>query len=123
MSARDRADQLRGLPDLWREIQPWLVLAGEHAADELRWFALDLDDYCGPGIEAEMRRKFAAGEREHGRDWLDMTRQQLLKEIRAEVIDLVLYRAMILARWQDTPEGEVALPPFTTNSDPGDEQA
>ena len=73
----DRTDQLRALPDLWREIQPWLVLAAENAAADARWFACDLDDYTGPGIEFHMRRKFAAGEAEHGRDWLNMTRDQL----------------------------------------------
>lgn len=120
---RDRADELRGLPDLWREIQPWLVVAAENAAADARWFALDLDDYTGPGIEFQMRRKFAAGEAEHGRDWLNMTRDQIVVEIRAELMDLVLYHAMILARWQYQPEGAITVPPFTTNADPGDEQA
>lgn len=123
MTTHDRAAELWAMPDMWRAIQPWLVLAAENAANDARWFALDLDDYTGPGVEAELRRKFAAGEAEHGRDWLHMTQDQVREEIRNELRDLVLYHAMILARWQDTPDDAVSVPPFTTNADPGDEQA
>ena len=115
----DRASELWATPDLWREIRPRILEAANDAAGAAMTFALDLDDYSGPVIEAEMRHKFLAGEQEHGRDWLQMSRSELEQEIRYELMDLVLYHAMILARWETVS----STPPFESNTDPGDEQA
>lgn len=115
MSRRDRAAELWATTDMWPDIQRHIPAAVADATESLRWFALDLDDYTGPTTEAAMRRKFAAGEAEHGRAWLHMTRDELLAEIRAELMDLVLYHAMIRTRWVDEPD-------FVCHVDPGDEQ-
>lgn len=115
MSEHDRAPELWKTNDMWHEIERHIPAAIADATESLRWFALDLEDYTGPTAEAAMRQKFAAGEAEHGRDWLHMTRGELLREIRGEVMDLVLYHAMIRARWVDRPD-------FACHVDPGDEQ-
>ena len=114
----DRAPLLWILPDLWPEIQPRILEAATLASTASMAFALDLDDYRGPSIESAMRRKFLAGEQEHGRDWLRMSRAELEQEIRYELMDLVLYYAMMLVRW----ESASTVPPFETNRDAGDEQ-
>ena len=116
MSRRDRAAELWKTKDLWPEISRHLSDAARDAAEASRHFALDLDDFLGLRLERELRDKFAAGEAEHGRDWLHMTRDELLAEIRAELMDLVLYHAMIRARWVDEPD-------FVCHVDPGDEQS
>ena len=114
----DRAHYLSGVADLWSVIQPELLDAANDAAEAMRHFALDLDDYTGPSMELSMREKFLAGELEHGRDWLRMSRDDLRREIRNELRDLVIYHAMIRARWVDID------PPadFICHVDPGDEQ-
>jgi hypothetical protein len=75
----DRADALRSMPDLWPVIRENL---GTHQFDEI-----------------ELEAKFRKGEAEHGRDWLNMTRAQIEREILAEWLDLCLYTAMIRARF------------------------
>lgn len=75
----DRANELRNMPDLWPIIRQHL---GQHRFSE--------DD-----LEA----KFRKGEAQHGRDWLNMTRRQLEREVESEWLDLALYTAMIRARF------------------------
>jgi len=77
----DRADTLRSMPDLWPVIRENL---GTHRFDE-----------------KDLEAKFRKGEAEHGRDWLNMTRAQIEREILAEWHDLCLYTAMIHARFKD----------------------
>lgn len=109
MSPRDRAAELAGVRDLWPVI---LAEIPEARADVLADAAADL-----AGIpEAELEEKFRKGEAEHDRGWLRMSREQLEREIRAELADLILYRGMVRARWR------VSAGAFTTNADPGDEQ-
>ena len=120
MTARDRAAELAAAPDLWPEIRLRLWEAADDAADAARHFAYDFDDYQHHTMRNALEAKFRAGEAEHGRDWLTMTREQLQEEIRNELRDLVLYHAMILTRWVD--DAPSAASPFLTNRDPGDEQ-
>lgn len=82
MLPHDRADELRNAPDLWAIVKQHIVF--------------------GFFTEAELEAKFRKGEAEHGRDWLDMTREQLRAEIDAELKDLTIYQAMIDARWDDS---------------------
>lgn len=96
VSAPDRADELRAMPDLWPEVR-------RHVTSTFP--------------DAELEAKFRKGETEHGRDWLNMTHADLLAELRAEYLDIALYLGMIRTRWT-MPDA----PPFTTNTDPGDEQ-
>jgi len=100
MLTYDRADELKTMPDVWTEIQPHLDQAASDAISLVTFFAHDLDDYLGPSLRLALELKFRNGEDEHGRDWLDMTRDQLDEELQNEIIDLIVYRAMILARWQ-----------------------
>lgn len=107
MSERvDKADELRGMPDLWPAIaaQVGSAYTDAYVSAELSWLWMSL-----PMLEEKFRR----GEAEHGRDWLNMTRDQLHAEITAELLDLVLYHAMARARW---PRSAVI-----TDRDPGDE--
>lgn len=93
----DRANELAELDDLWPVIQ-------KHAIN-------------GYFTNEELEAKFRAGEKEHARGWLKMTLEQMEAEIQAELKDMVIYRAMIDARWP-TSDGIV---PFASNEDPGDE--
>lgn len=93
----DRAPHLKSLDDVWPEVRK-----------HLDGFMFD---------EADLEAKFRKGEREHGRDWLHMTREQLEVEIQNELKDMLIYRAMICARFDD----EGTAPAFFTNRDPGDE--
>ena len=104
----DRADDLRFTVDLWTEIEPHITAAAADAIQQVKWFAMDLDDYTGPSMRANLHDKFKRGELEHGRDWLDMSIEEFRQEIRDEVRDLVIYLAMRRARWVNT-------------TDPGDE--
>jgi hypothetical protein len=108
MTGPDRADEMRAMPDLWPVIADHLDAARNDA---------DLSPVLHYPDAAELEAKFRAGEWEHGRDWLDMTRADLEREIRAEVMDLVLYHAMIRARWATR-----TAPAFLMHRDPGDEQ-
>jgi hypothetical protein len=113
---RDKADELRTVDDLWPLIEQQLPIALRDAKRHLDAFIRDQADLThAPTYKRALEMKFAAGEAEHGRDWLNMTRDQLLREIYAEVLDLVLYAAMIRTRWVRT------APAFETNRDPGDE--
>ena len=118
--SRDRADELAALDDLWPEISLRLFEASGDAAKAAAVYALDLDDYSARSMRDALEEKFRKGEAEHGRDWLGMSRDDLLREIRAELQDLVLYHAMLLARW--VTDDPAIAPPFLTNRDPGDEQ-
>lgn len=75
----DQASKLRNEPDLWSIVKDHITF--------------------GFFTEAELEAKFRKGEAEHGRDWLDMTHEQLRSEIDAELMDLTIYQAMIDARW------------------------
>jgi hypothetical protein len=102
----DNACQLRQAPDLWPFIEEHIPRAISDAKKTIggaEWSLRTTD------LEAKFRR----GEAEHGRDWLDMSADQLEDEIRAELLDLVLYHAMVRARWTQ--------PRFLSNRDPGDE--
>ena len=96
----DRADELRALDDLWPEIEKHIDNAAKDAIYNVRRFELDLDEYLRPNTRASLEEKFRKGEAEHGRDWLNMTGSELREEIDNELRDLVIYHAMILARWQ-----------------------
>ena len=93
----DRANELAELADLWPVIQ-------KHAIN-------------GYFTNEELEAKFRAGEKEHARGWLKMTLEQMEAEIQAELKDMVIYRAMIDARW---PMSD-GIVPFASNEDPGDE--
>lgn len=93
----DRAAVLRNEPDLWTEVR-----------QHLDGFMFD---------EADLEQKFRKGEAEHGRDWLDMTRADLEYAITEELMDMLIYRAMIITRFGDEP----SAPAFLSNRDPGDE--
>lgn len=114
---RDIADELRTLDTLWPRIEAELDQAATLAIQHATWFKQDLDDYTRAGVIDSLRAKFEKGEAEHGRDWLNMTSQQLNEEIRAEILDLVIYIAMRRARWRPTS----AVDEYLTNRDPGDE--
>lgn len=77
----DRAQELARLDDVWPEV-----------AKHLDGFAF---------TDGELEAKFRRGEAEHGRDWLRMTREDLEVAIQEELMDMVIYRAMILTRWPD----------------------
>lgn len=106
MSKRDRADELRGMPDLWPEVERELGAALNDAmlaADSVwLWMGSDV-----------LEEKFRKGEAQHGRNWLDMSEGDLHSEIEAELLDLVLYHAMRRARW--------VAPKFISDRDMGDE--
>lgn len=97
MPQHDRANELAALPDLWPIIQRYAI--------------------NGYFTDEELEAKFRAGEKEHARGWLKMTRNQLEDEIQAELMDMVIYRAMIEARWARTN----GIVPFA--NDDGDEDA
>lgn len=78
------------MPDLWPEVERHVTIA---VGDALA--ALTNTDFEDSGLEA----KFRKGEAEHGRDWLDMTREQLEREIAQEIQDLRLYFSMLRARF------------------------
>lgn len=92
MSRRDRANELRELPDVWPEVEQHLGAAihDAMAAAETAWLWMGTD---------MLEKKFRKGEAEHGRDWLKMRAEDLQREIEAELLDLVLYHAMRRARW------------------------
>ena len=106
MPTHDRARDLADKDDLWAEIRPFLVDASREACTHVTHFALDLEDHLAPLYETDLKEKFRKGEAEHGRDWLGMTREQLYRELHDEIKDLVLYQAMILARFVDNLEDE-----------------
>lgn len=91
----DRAAELNRLDDIWPEV-----------AKHLDGFAF---------TDGELERKFRKGEAEHGRDWLRMTKEDLELAIQEELMDMVIYRAMILTRWPDQTK------PFFQYRDLGDE--
>ena len=95
----DRAEELRSCPDIWVEVSPHLDEAAEIAASYSRYYALDLAQE-GERLKADMEQKFRAGEQEHGRNWLNMSKEDLEHEIANEIRDLVIYHAMILARFR-----------------------
>lgn len=95
----DHADTLAGMSDIWPEIRNRLVSATGLMSDSC-W--LDLHDALAD--EAALEAKFRKGEAEHGRDWLEMSRDQIRAEITNEWRDLILYHAMILARFSDRDE-------------------
>lgn len=104
MTSIDRATELADEPDLWPIIRQHLDDAITHAVGCMREFGMELqDDTNRADLISAMEAKWRAGEKEHGRDWLAMSRQQLTyDEIRAEAIDMVLYHAMGLARFSGT---------------------
>lgn len=96
--ATDRADDLKRTEDLW----PLVVEHLHHACNSA---VLGFMDYKPDASMLE--EKFRRGEAEHGRDWLNMTREQFDEEILDEMRDLVIYHAMRMARWGDGPNGWV----------------
>jgi hypothetical protein len=106
MTIIDNACTLRNAPDLWPLIEehiPRAMADAKRAASTSEWELRT----------TELEAKFRKGEIEHGRNWLTMDRDDLKHEIRAELLDLVLYHAMIRARWTQMT--------YVTNRDPGDE--
>lgn len=110
MSAADRADELARMDDLWPEIRHQITAAMGDAG-------LAVDRAWNDVHVGDLEDKFRAGEAEHGRDWLRMSRADLEREIRAEIHDLVLYHAMVRARWM-----RQIAPSFIAHRDLGDEQ-
>lgn len=98
----DRAEELRQMENIWPEIERHM---GDALADTARacmvFLSRCVDEFAtgdGETLRA-MCAKYAAGEREHRRDWLQMERAQMEGEIENELLDQVLYAAMIRARW------------------------
>ena len=113
----DHADTLKTIDDLWPLIEAELDQAAKVAAQHVEWFRLDLEDYTRTSIIDGLRDKFSAGEKEHGRDWLNMSVDEFSREIRNEIRDLVIYMAMRRVRWRPTD----TTGSYQTNQDPGDE--
>lgn len=90
MTPHDRAEELRKADDLWPLVKDHITF--------------------GFFTEDELEAKFRKGEAEHGRDWLDMTHEQLRAEIDAELQDLTIYQAMIDARWPHDDEEICGVP-------------
>lgn len=109
----DCINELRAADDLWP------LIAAEISAAQLDARRC-VDDVYDITL-AEYEAKFRKGEAEHGRDWLRMTRADLEAEIRAEIVDLVMYHAMIRARWQQARGRSGTTRAFLSNRDPGDE--
>lgn len=96
--ATDRADALKQADDLW-------PIVAKHISQACNLAVLGFLDYTPDPTLLE--EKFRRGEAEHGRDWLNMTREQLDGEIDEEMLDLVIYHAMRMARWGEGPNGWV----------------
>lgn len=118
MSTHDRADELRMVDDLWPLIEQELDAAAASLPIYVASFLeLYRDQATGQAVRVTLQDKFRKGEAEHARGWLNMTRNDLSIECLAEIYDLIIYRAMIRARWAASP----VAAPFITNRDPGDE--
>lgn len=98
----DRREDLLESEDIWLEVSPHLHEAASAAIEHLEAYAYDLGGEMAGSLIGRLEEKFRRGEAEHGRDWLDMAPEQLEREIVAEIQDLVIYYAMIRARWQMT---------------------
>lgn len=88
----DRADDLARLADLWPVVRDSIPTLPEV--------------YAAASAEAaftDLEAKFRKGEAEHDRDWLRMSRAQLEAEIVNEWRDLLLYHAMLRARFGGKP--------------------
>lgn len=94
----DRSAELSVQADVWPEIRSQIPAAIGLAIATMKELAHDLD--ADTDVVERMETKFRAGEREHQRDWLQMDEAHLRHdEISAEAYDLVLYHAMLLARF------------------------
>lgn len=89
----DRAAEFWKMSDIWNEIVEHLPSARQVAMqtdhNAIDWFLED----------GSLEQKFRKGEAEHGRGWLTMSREQLEREILNEWKDIILYTAMIRARF------------------------
>lgn len=98
----DRAEELAELSDLWPEIEGQLGMA---MADVARSCMTFLDRCVGEfaagdgALLGALQAKYRRGEDEHQRDWLQMDQETLEGEVTNELLDLLLYAAMIRARW------------------------
>jgi transposase len=103
---KDHKDELREARDIWPLLEPHLDQAAADARRRVMLWKLPT---------RMLEAKFRKGEAEHGRDWLDRDMDWLIDQLVEELVDLVVYSAMLRARWQ----ADVIA--FETNRDPGDE--
>jgi hypothetical protein len=92
-NATDRASDLFKMSDIWGEIEIHIPSARTVA------LCADHDEINSSLDDGSLEQKFRKGEAEHGRDWLTMSREQLEREILNEWKDILLYTAMIEARF------------------------
>lgn len=83
-----------GFEDWWSRIQPFLAVARVEA---MRMLTMTVSD----GDEARMYYKARRGWIEHGGGIVSMCDDDLMREARAEVDDLTVYLAALLARRAD----------------------
>jgi len=58
----------------------------------------------------ELQERYSKGEAEHGGEWLDWKNEAFVDNIREEVLDMILYCAMNLARKEESRKyGDTAL--------------
>ena len=98
----DRAEELHSTKELVPLIMA-LVSSEETMREALEdvasFWAKVLSDADDGAYRARVVQKYLRGEREYDRQWLSMSREDLLNEINEEVMDLLIYRSMIALRF------------------------
>lgn len=97
MLIEDKANELRDVEDLWPEIKSHIENAAVDAMMSLRSFSGSVQH---PDVLADLERKYRKGDEEYKREWLNMSLVDLEQEVYQELLDLVVYHALIRARFK-----------------------
>lgn len=79
--------------NMWDQIEIKLPIAIQQVCDDLVGEALSVD-----GLTSILRERYTRGSEEHGGEWLDWESPMFWENIKEEIHDAVLYRAMDLVR-------------------------
>jgi hypothetical protein len=97
MLIEDKANELRNVEDLWPDIKEHIASAAVDAMMSLRSFSGSVEH---ADVLADLERKYRKGDEEYNREWLNMSLADLEQEVYQELLDLVVYHALIRARFK-----------------------
>lgn len=97
MLIEDKANELRDVEDLWPEISLQIESAAQDAMMSMR----SMLGAAQHRVTLEhLEKKYRKGDEEYDREWLNMSLADLEQEVYQELLDLVVYHALIRVRFK-----------------------
>lgn len=99
MLIEDQASELRPMDDIWPVIREELANASLDAQMSVRSMVGAVQGLRSDVLK-DLEAKYRKGDEEYNREWLNMSLADLEREVYQELLDLVVYHALVRARFK-----------------------